>query len=206
MEILSIDIGGSGIKVATLVLDGRTSKIRARHRFDLPENVDNLERYIFRRLASLYSDQVLRAFPIAVSAVGFIDSDSGICRFSTRNKWKKRPMRANLQKCFSNESVFLMNDVESHLFAHADSHEHSILTIAIGTSAGLAFTDYQGGIVQLRKGWQTEFGAIRMKPTEPPEHGEVWWRLGSYGHAELLKRYGTREEAGKHFGYRLGFF
>lgn len=206
MELLSIDIGGSGIKTAIVVLEEQTIQINNRNVFDLPDNWDELENHVFDKLMSQHSPDVLRSLPIAVSAVGFIDSDLGICRFSTRSKWRNRPLRANFTEAFSNPSVFLLNDVEAHLFAHADLYEHPLLTIAIGTSAGLAFTDYQGRLVRLRKGWPTEFGAIRIKQTENPEHGEVWWSLGSFGYEQLLESYRTREEAGKHFGYRLGHF
>lgn len=191
-----IDIGGSGVKTAKLRLSDLQSpdpQIASRH-FDKPNWND---------FAGWLADvDLLDCEVIGISCAGFITMDGTVklCRVAG---WQDKPLVREIQEQAPGTRVFLLNDAEAHLMAHAEESRCLMLNIALGTSLGFAMADANGQLVRALDGLNFDLGEIPL-PTSAPEK-KVWWALGSAGLAALQKRHGDEAGAAQ-FGYRLGAF
>jgi len=196
MNLRLIDIGGSGVKTAKLRLSEVQSPVPqiARRHFDKPNWND---------FAGWLADEgLLDCEVIGISCAGFITLD-GIVKLCRVAGWRDKPLVREIQKQSPGTRVFLLNDAEAHLMAHAEESRWPMLNVALGTSLGFAMADTNGQLVRALDGVNFDLGEIPL-PTSAQEK-KVWWALGSAGLAALQKQHGDEAGAAQ-FGYRLGAF
>lgn len=99
------------------------------------------------------------------------------------------------------EQIFLLNDAEAHLYAHAHDVVHPCLNAALGTSIGIAVSDENGKVLRSRHDMPLEFGGLQ--PRTRSGMTELWELCGNVGLEALQNEMGTVPGI-RHFGHRTG--
>lgn len=197
LKIKAIDIGGSGVKVATFLYQATTREIKI---------LDTVEKFIdpeWENFGAWLSMKISHDFDyMAISCAGFIDTENGIVKLFRVGDWVNRPLVSEIEMTFRCKPVIL-NDAEAHLMAHMQSYNHPQICISLGTSIGFAISTEEGNILRPRKDSNFDLGGVKI-PTRATNN-EVWWALGADGLNELKLTFG--EERGyQQFGWRMGAF
>lgn len=198
-----IDIGGSGIKLATYK-NGEISGIEKRNDID---SFDGFVRMIKDRSAGE------RLGGIAISTAGFVDAEAGRVLTCRCAPYLQGELVQRLKDSFSPlTKVFVMNDGEAHaraLLLPKRNVKFGAIHLAFGTSVSLGVINERKEIVRTCGGENWDVGNFRIRTARtlktPEKAYEVWYELGSAGLKELEQ---TREipDPYRHFGNRLGNF
>jgi len=196
MSFRLLDLGGSGVKTAKLPDLRRINELKNTDVFhysdpnweDFPEWASN--------------EGLLDASFVGISCAGFVVPDEKIKLFRVAD-WHDRELVKEIYRYIPSSKVFLLNDAESHLMAHANIHKPPLMSISLGTSLGFSVSNIDGGIMRSLDGINYDLGEMTL-PTRA-SNNRVWWALGSHGLSELQDNLG-KDEGVIHFGYRLGAF
>lgn len=195
-EMTVLDIGGSGVKTAKLTtsnLDTDCADIIVTH-FSEP-NWQHFTDW-------MHTNGLLKLPLIGISCAGFVNKQGLIGR-SHVTGWDNFPLRDVIQKYATHSRVFVLNDAEAHLMAHADLYAHPMMCISLGTSLGFAITDESGQLVRLADGFNFDLGDMTIATRA--SNNRVWWALGSMGLQELQHNLGEAKGT-QLFGSRLGAY
>lgn len=192
MTSVVVDIGGSGVRVATVDKGKLSTPIR-----QSVESVDDLVLAIKNRVASPSA--------VGVSLAGFVDSKNGHVRLSRSAPWSEGRFKAELSDQLGCP-VEVMNDGEAHALAINDMRgvELGAISLSLGTSLGMGVLDPEGRVIRPCSGENWDIGDVQLTGTSAADPS-VWWALGSHGLADLEKKSGT-SAAQSQFGYRLGSY
>ncbi|MBK7932027.1 MAG: ROK family protein [Acidobacteria bacterium] len=190
------DIGGSGVKTVNLTshegiesLDGQEVAF-----FPKPDWANFAE--WANELGLLESDL------IGIACAGFIENNQNVKLFRV-GRWVDKPLAKEIIDLSPSSSVYILNDAEAHLTAHAGMYDSPCMSISLGTSLGFSIGDKTGKIIRPPDNVNFDVGELSI-PTRA-SNNKAWWAVGSGGLSELEKDLG--EEQGKiQFGYRLGAF
>lgn len=195
--VRAFDFGGSGAKTAVYEMSASTA--RRVTQVEILANPD------YGDLATWLRSHVdVRETLVGVSCAGFVDLVTGV-----NHKWNVAgltdyPLAAEIERAYPIvRSVQCLNDVEAHLWSSVGEFKAPILSIAVGTSVGIAVADERGRIVRTRSDRPLECGNVRLRTSASTD--VVWWALGTAGLKEEQERRGEREGA-ERFGYRVGAF
>jgi len=196
MEIRVLDIGGSGVK---------TTKLKFSDDLILQVNI-NVEHFPDPDWANftqwLHKNNLIDSQYIGISSAGFIKSDSIVSLFRIGG-WINKPIIDDIKELSPNAKVYILNDAESHLMAHAKMYDNPQMSISLGSSLGFAISNNEGKIIRPTDNMNFDLGAVKI-PTSA-KNKQVWWALGSKGLKELQNNLGETEGVIQ-YGYRLGSF
>ncbi|MDD2900081.1 MAG: ROK family protein [Desulfuromonadaceae bacterium] len=196
MEFLTIDIGGSGVKIANFSFSNRKLLLKNEPAHYSNPDWSNFEKW-------LIEINGCNSSTIGISSAGFVDSKNGVVKMFRVGGWIDRNIKNEIERLLPNAKVFILNDAEAHLAAHTDTYDNSQLCITLGTSLGFAISDSLGNVYRPPDNINFDLGEIELPTRASNRH--VWWSLGSHGLQELQQNLGEHDGV-IHFGYRLGAF
>lgn len=192
-QILAVDIGGQGVKLAQFSASGgeikRVGKVDSWH----PNDWNHFESELRKRFD-------FSGWIVGVSCAGFVDTPNGVVRLSRATDWSDYPLRKSMLAAGA-KSVVVMNDAEAHLLAHHDE-PLTLLNIALGTAPGIALLNEQGEIMKPSPYSNLDIGHFKLHTSSEKLAGDG---LGKKAYKELLHDLGTKQGCWR-YGARLGAF
>jgi glucokinase len=191
--IVVIDIGGSGVKLATFI-GNELSEVQRKQTFSIDEFIAFIN----------VQSQHIQIKGIGISVSGCVQGDTGIVLSCGVAQYLVGNLKEIVVSHFPTAEIHIVNDGEAHALALLKEPNIRLgaINLAIGTAVGLGVIDKNGHVVRTLSDENWEISALKVNTLTSKT--SVWWALGQKGLKELVDNYG--EKGYEHFGCCLGSF